>query len=664
MWIGGARFRASGGSKAPPYEESGAFVARRFSGAGSRERRPADKPDSLYSQVLRQLSFIALALALCACSRTPEPAAPPAQARNLVIVTIDTLRADRVGAYGYAAARTPAIDALAARGARVDAAFATAPITLPSHASLLSGRYPPGHGARHNGLRVDGKTPLLAETLSRAGFATGAFVSAFPLDKRFGLDRGFSTYSDRLPRIDGRPADERPGHVTVDEALAWLGQHRSGRFFLWIHLFEPHAPYGAPGDTRPVALRYDDEVAEADRQVGRVVDALGSDLASTIFIVTSDHGEAFGEHGEIAHSIFVYDTTLRVPLVIAAPGIAAGQMQTPVSLIDIAPTVTRMLDVDGFDADGIDLARIITDGSASPRALYAESFAPLLDFGWSPLRSIREDGWKYIDAPRPELYRVADDPGETRDLAATDAPRVASMRERVGRYSPATLEVTAPADADARSRLQALGYVSGARRDSESRADPKDRKALAADIARVTSGELRGRDLESALRRILKADPGNPQMHMRLGFVLEASNRCAEATKHFVAAIQGRIPGADAWLGLASCQAGMRKVDQAIATLRDAQREDPQNPVVSANLGILLVESGRPADGIRELQQAITLDPEFHQARFNLAVTYADLGRKADAGREAQELLTRLPALAPQRPEVERLLRALQSRNP
>lgn len=599
-------------------------------------------------------------LAASSCGReSPSPAPPPAPTtRNLVIVTIDTLRADRVGAYGYPAARTPAIDALARRGVTFDRAFAVAPITLTSHASLMTGRYPPGHGARHNGVRMDLATPTLADRVRAAGFATAAFVAAFPLDRRFGLIKGFAMYSDRMPQgTGGRPANERPGRVVVDEALGWLAAHRDQRHFLWVHLFEPHAPYGNANDGRPVQQRYDDDVAEADAQTGRLLSALHPD---TLVVLAGDHGEAFGEHGEIGHSIFVYDTTLRVPLIVAGPGLPVKRAPWPVSLVDLAPTLLPRLGVPPIDADGIDLARFIDGATPPSRELYAESFAPLLDFGWSPLRALRADGWKAIAAPRPEIYRVEDDASEEHDLAAAERSRMAAMLDRVERYSPATLSAPAGTDDETRARLQALGYVGGGGGTSGPRPDPKDRRALAAELARVTSGELRGRELTAALRRILAADPDNPQAHLRLGYVLQESNRCGEAMAHFRSAIAARLPTADAHLGLAACQAATRQFDAAIATLRDAERTEPGNPVVVANLGIVFSDAGRPAEGIPHLQRALTLDPAFHEARFNLAIAFARAGRRQDAAREAEDLLRRLPAQSPQRREVERLLAAVR----
>ncbi len=465
---------------------------------------------SKWSRVVAMVAMMAAVcgLASAAACRREAVAPPPAPAPNVVVITIDTLRADRVGAYGYAAARTPVLDALARGGTRFDRAYAPAPITLTSHASLMTGRYPPGHGARHNGLRVKTDVPLLAELFQRAGFKTGAFVAAFPLDRRFGLERGFQTYGDRMPRVAGVPANERPGWMAVDEALAWLKTIDAARFFLWVHLFEPHAPYGQASDGRPASARYDDEIAEADRQTGRLIEAVRA-KGDAVVVVAGDHGEAFGEHGEIAHSLFVYDTTLRVPLLFNGPGISAQVSESPVSLIDVAPTIARLAGLPPLDSDGVDLSPAFDGRPIPPRRLYAESFAPLLDFGWSPLRAVREEGWKYIDAPRPELFSVDRDPGESENVAAAEAVRVAAMRERVNGYSAAALEPSAVADREAAARLQALGYIGGGGGSREAaRADPKDRTELAAAIARITSGEVHGEALERALRAVLVGRPG------------------------------------------------------------------------------------------------------------------------------------------------------------
>ncbi len=616
-------------------------------------------------------SLFLLALVCGSCSQpqqqSPAPAPAAVQARNLILITIDTLRADRVGAYGYARARTPHIDALAARGVRFEQAFATAPITLPSHASLMTGRYPPGHGSRHNGIRVNTDVPTLAKALSTAGFTAGAFVSAFPLDSRFGLSDGFAAYDARMPREGRKTAEnERPGRQTVDQAIAWLRltpADASRRIFLWVHLFEPHAPYGDPKSGRPVLDRYDDEIAESDVQVGRVIAALGPEAQSSLIVIAADHGESFGEHGEVSHSLFVYDTTLRVPLVIAGPGAPARVVTSPVSLVDVAPTVLPLLGVKRFDSDGIDLAAALTGSELPRRELYAESFAPLLDFGWSPLRALRGDGFKYIAAPRAELYDLSRDAGELTNLVPAETSRATTMAERVARYSPAMLDA-APAsalDRETRARLQALGYASGTNTGAGgARPDPKDRVQIAARLSEVLSGELQGAELEKALRQIVAGDPKNPQANLRLGYALLEAGRCDQAVPHLKTAIAGNVPTADAYLGLGLCQVRERRLQDAVASLTEANRIEPENPVVSANLGIVYMDLGRTREAIGALTHAIDMDPDFHEAHFNLIRAYARAGDRQAAAVHARELLKRLPANAPQRPEVERLLAALQ----
>ncbi len=586
--------------------------------------------------------------------------------RHVLLITIDTLRADRVGAYGYTKARTPHLDALAAAGLTATRAYATAPVTLPSHASILSGRYPPAHGARHNGVAMGEGVPTLATTFKAAGFATGAFVSAFPLDRRFGLAAGFDAYGDRWARgPDGRPADERAGQLTVDEALAWRRSTGDARTFLWVHLFEPHAPYGDAASGRPLSDRYDDEIAEADRQVGRLLDGLGAARAETLIVVTADHGEAFGEHGEIGHSLFVYDTTLQVPLILAGPRAARGLLPDPVSLVDIAPTVLAATGVAApapLDGEVLRQDRGVLPQDDPPRQLYAETSAPFEDFGWSPLRSVRAGTSKYILAPTPEFYDLAADAGETTNLAAARPADAARLKAAVATFTagraPAPAGATTP---EARRRLQALGYLGGAGPTAgQPLADPKDRRVLAARLAEVTSGELTGAALEAALERILADDPGNPQAALRLGYARVARGDCRGAAPHFRAAIAAAMPTADAHLGLAACLTTERRLPEALRVLDQAAAVEPGNPVVLANQGLLRSDGGTPAAAVPFFERALALDPDLHQARFGLAIAFARTGDRVSAAREATTLLSRLPAGAPQRPEVERLLGALR----
>ena len=594
--------------------------------------------------------------------------------RTVLLVTVDTLRADRVGAYGWSAARTPAMDALAARGVRFTHALAPAPITLPSHASLLTGLYPPGHGSRHNGMRMSDGPRSIATVLREQGWATGAFVAAFPLDRRFGLDRGFDRYGDRMPRgADGRLLDERPGHEVVDEALAWARGVEDRPMLLWVHLFEPHAPYeadparGADGRMLPVSVRYDDEVARTDGEIARLLSGLGERAASALVIVAGDHGEAFGEHGEITHSLFLYDTTLRVPLIMAGPGIGAAPAgrDADVSLVDVFPTVLEAVGLPRRDVDGVSLWPLVRGGSLEPREIYAETFAPLFDFGWSSLRSVRSGPWKFIAAPSPELYDVASDAGEERNAIAREVRRARDLAARVEKYSgPEPPRAESPAstdDPESRRRLGALGYVASApAAASGARPDPKDRRELAARMARVAAGELEGEALRAALETIVSEDPRNGQARMRLGYALVASGDLHGAEQHFRAALAASMPTADVHLGLALCFASTGRAREAAGALMAARRLEPGNPVVEANLGSLALDAGDAPKAAAFLEEALRIDPDLHQARFNLARALARQGRRADALREAGTLLQRLPADAPQRQEVERLIVALR----
>jgi len=590
-----------------------------------------------------------------------------ATARNLLLVTIDTLRADHVGAYGYARSQAAFVDRIAQSGAVFDRAFAAAPITLPSHATVMTGRYPPGHGSRDNGMNVSRDVPTIATELKAHGFKTGAFVGAFPLDHQFGLDRGFDVYSDRLPRgPDGKQANERPASQVVDEAIAWLRQSLESRLFLWVHVFEPHAPYGDAGDGRPVLDRYDQEIGVASRELLRLLGAIDAVAQDTLVIVAGDHGEAFGEHGEFSHSIFVYDTTLRVPLVMRGPGIRSSTLviRDPVTLADLAPTAMHLLGFTMLNVDGIDLSPALADNPLPRREIYAESFAPLMEFGWAPFRSIRSGRWKFIAAPKPELFDVDNDAAERTNLIDSQAAVARDLDVRASRYSAAQLPTERAIDASSLERLQALGYISSSqsaiRNPQSARPDPKDRRDVAARIAQVTSGELSGPALVTALEQILAVDASNSQAHLRLGFALLEAGNCPRAEQEFTRAMSGGLPGTDAHLGLATCLGRRNDLAAAERVLTEALRREPGNPVLIANLGILHVAKGDLHNGIESLKAALNADPNLHEARFNLAIAYGRLGRRADAAQTAGDLLSRLPPNAPQRREVERLLKAVQ----
>ena len=383
---------------------------------------------------------------------------------GLVLVTLDTTRADRLPAYGFGGVATPAIDGLAARGAVFDVVVSVAPLTLPAHTSLFTGLYPPHHGVRDNTDRgLDPAHATLATILHDRGFHTAAFVGAIVLGADRGLARGFDVYDDgRAPGLP--PPRRRPGREVVNHARAWIDRLDDTPFFLWVHLYDVHAPQALPVDFRRASGdRYEGGIAYVDDQIGRLLDALGrrDRLANTVIVVAGDHGESLGEHGEKEHGIFLYESTLRVPLVVCAPGVAARRVAGVTSLVDLFPTVLRLLGLTVPAAgDGVSLVPALSGGRVPERAVYAESLYAT-HFGWGPLRMVRDGRFKFIDAPKPELYDLARDPNEGHNLADEHiATAVALRRELLGM----TADVSAHSDTarlpvERLQALEALGYV-------------------------------------------------------------------------------------------------------------------------------------------------------------------------------------------------------------
>src|SRR5512138_46712 len=397
------------------------------------------------------------------------PAKP--QNLNVLLVTIDTLRPDRLSCYSPKFVQTPQIDALAARGVLFERAFAHAPLTLPSHASLLLGSTPLAHGADDNGMRVIPKdVPSLPKTLKAAGYATGAFVSAFPLDTRFGLNEGFDVYDDKYPARAAASLDfpERKAEKTVAAATDWLSA-QTGRWFLWVHVFDPHAPYAPP---EPYATRfakdpYSGEVAYVDEMLGRLFQAVEArgETGRTLVVLTADHGESLGEHGEMTHSYFAYNSTLSVPLVVAAPGLASRRVYGLVSHEDIFPTVCDLLGLPQPDGlRGRSFRPLLEGRSRKARPVYFEALEGYYHRGAAPLRGVIDGSMKFMDSPIPELYDLGTDFGEKRDLAATKdlAPLRKALEKAMAVEAPASGGGRAArlTDRETAERLRSLGYAS------------------------------------------------------------------------------------------------------------------------------------------------------------------------------------------------------------
>jgi len=548
----------------------------------------------------------------------------PAPATNVLLVTFDTTRVDAVGCYGGPGGVSPTIDAFAAEGVRFTQAYTTAPLTLPAHASLLTGLAPDHHGVRANETYVLPAVELtLAEILAEEGWETAAFVASFVLDARYGLAQGFETYDDE---IDVEGADvtrvaERPADAVTDRALAWLDARDTTRpFFLWLHYYDPHYPHELrPGQAARFESIYHDEVAFADAQLMRVRARLGELglLDDTLTVITADHGEGQGEHGEDTHGYFLYQGTQHVPLILAHGHLAQRAVDArPASLVDVVPTVLNFLLLDVPPGDGLDLLAPLDVGRAP---LYMEAELGRIDFGLTPLRGALQGSLKWLDTPTPELFDVVADPGETENLTGS-RPEPAARLEAwldarpVRERGDAVLD----SDAEAGARLRALGYTGGAPNAEGTRDDWTPEQ-----LARWS------RTLTTGLRH----------------YQLDELPRAIEILQPLVAECPGAF-GARRFLGMALVRtgkvpAGLEQLEAAAALQPDASADLWWN--VAAGRAV----SGRPKGAREALERTLQLDPEHVRALQKLAELELN-AREPEAARAHLEALLRC---APKSPE-------------
>jgi arylsulfatase A-like enzyme/Flp pilus assembly protein TadD len=606
--------------------------------------------------------------------------APRAQRRpDILLVTLDTTRADRMGFLGSTRGLTPALDAFAKRAAVFTHAYAQAPITTVSHATILTGTYPPTHGVDELGAPLGASVPYLPDILKRSGYRTGAFVGSLVLDPKNGtaqgFDRGFDRYDAgfrlRRPGEDRYQTVERRGDDVVSRALAWQAAGGTAPSLLWVHLFDPHDPYDPPRDLRarfPTAL-YDGEIAAVDRLVSRLIDAAA---ANTLIVVAADHGEALGDHGEATHGVFLYESTLHVPLVVRfADGTGTGaRVAARVRLTDVAPTILEAVGVSVPGAvQGESLKTLAAAGAAGlvDRPVYSETAYPRQAFGWSPLASWRSDRFLFVKAPRRELYDLVADPSASHDLAATrarvadgmDGELAAFLRSGAGRSGGSgrsrgsgASETVDPALAE---RLAALGYVGGSGGAPMPGIDPKDRidvantlhdaivavedaafaraiplleKATASEpsipIAQLNLGVAYARQKQYAravppLRRAVALQPDDLRAHYELASALYETGDARAAATQF-AIVAAKMPAwADARYSLGSVYARIDRVDEAIAELRAAVAIEPRHFRANLLLGRILTLRGDKASAVVYLQTAVSVDPMSAEAKQFLA---------------------------------------------
>jgi arylsulfatase A-like enzyme/Tfp pilus assembly protein PilF len=588
--------------------------------------------------------------------------------RNVLVVTLDTLRADHVGSYGYAAAHTPRLDALAKTGLRFARAATVTPLTLPAHASLFTGTFPGHHGVRDNGgyYLAEGHTTL-AEALRARGFRTGGFVSAFVLDSRWGIGQGFDRFFDefdlaKFERAAGMDAIQRPGSETVDAALRWLQEEGGRPFFLWVHLYDPHAPYTPPPEfarRHPATAvgAYDAEIALADFQLGRLLDALEGDgrLSRTLVAVLADHGEMLGEHGEVTHGFFVYDAAVRIPMVLSGPGVPARVVEDQVRIVDVMPTLLDLLGIPApAPVQGTSLTPLAR-GERLHLMAVSESWFPRFHYGWSELQAIQDERYKLIRAPRRELYDLRRDPGEQANLAASETRQtealeraLAEMLARVGGgQGPAAPEALDPETAE---RLEALGYVgatvSARHLEERPRGDPKDKIHLYNLLKQAAGASAEGR-YESAIamaRRALAEDPEILEGHMLLGNFLAKDGRREEAVAAYRRALALDPEHRETTFRLALVYKDLGRHADARLGFERALKLDPRNARAILSLADLDLREGRFEAAQARLRQALA-DGDVERARFHLKLGECWVAMKRWA--EAEQALTEAIAANP-----------------
>jgi choline-sulfatase len=559
---------------------------------------------------------------------------------NILLITIDTFRADYVGAYGNKTIRTPNLDRIATQSLLFENAICSAPLTLPSHTSLMTGRYPFHHGVRDNAGSVPATELTLAEILRNNGYHTYAFVGGFPLDHRFGLNQGFDKYDDSFPRQKNRSLDFRSERTADAVVHSVFREKIAAPFFLWVHFYDPHAPYLNGG--------YSGEIEFVDQQIGLLLKQFKS--YRPIIAVAGDHGESLGEHGEWTHRIFVYDSTMRVPFWISIPDEKPQRIKQQVRLIDFAPTLLNILKLQiPKDVDGVVLP------AKAGQTAYLESMFPRLELGWSPVIAVRNDEWKLIQTPKPELYHLVDDTSESKNLF-TSRPDIVKMLQKqfplVG--SVVNKSEISPEMAE---QLASLGYVSSQTDVAAKNIDPKDRISVwneiekAVDLEKADPAEAisvlekarkidpdnpmilgflaqkyaegnRSNQAKAILQKVLARDPKNALALYRMASVCLQNNQAGEAKK-WAGSLQKLEPeNADAWILLGQANLQLGELELAIGNIQNALRIDPTDDDLRIDLGNLYLQTNRVPLAQQQFERVLKADSQSLQALNGMATSF------------------------------------------
>ncbi len=566
---------------------------------------------------------LALAALLFGCSDST-----PLQRTNLLIVTLDTTRVDALGCYGGPQGVSPTIDEFARTGVRFDRAYTSAPLTLPAHSSLMTGRYPDEHGVRaNNSYALPAEELTLAEILQEEGYSTAAFVSSFVLDSQYGLAQGFGTYSDQMPESDVSRVAERPADEVMDELLDWLAaRDAKAPFFAWLHCYDPHFPHELPaGQAAQFESPYHDEVAFVDGQLARVRKQLQStdELANTLIVIAADHGEGQGEHGESTHGYFLYQSTQHIPLILSHPQLAPGKLDSRnASLVDILPTALAFLGIEPPKTSGVNL---LGENQHDSRSLYMEAELGRIDFGLSPMVGVVDENHKLIGTPSPELYDLMQDSAELNNLRGELAERAQELNQWISkRQSGQRADATHQADAAATERLRGLGYTGGSSDLQDAREDWTSAQLLRwsqlsnAGLRHYQAGDLP--EAIAALRPLVQECPEAFSAQLFLGLGLVNTGEVDQGLLHLEKAVALQPDGsADAWWNIAVGRARSKQMAKAEQALLRVIAIEPGHLRALQKLAELRLQATDRAGASTYLKSLIKHAPESPEGRWAAA---------------------------------------------